>query len=104
MSSLTLVWLVLVVTSTKGASPLTSTTLQVGKTESVVEVSGEAPLVDVTTNTSQTNVSEDMIANAPHGLSFQSMIQFAPMARNEPLAGSQLIVGGTGGGALPGSS
>ncbi len=87
-----------------GRLPTVDFALQVGKTESVVEVSGEAPLVDVTTNTSQTNVNEDMIANAPHGLSFQSMIQFAPMARNEPLAGSQLIVGGTGGGALPGSS
>src|SRR5713226_3077351 len=50
-----------------------------------------------------TNLTEDMINNAPHGLSFQSMIQFAPMARDEPLAGGQMVGGGYGGG-LPGSS
>jgi hypothetical protein len=87
-----------------GHLPTLDIALAVGAESTVVEVSGGAPLVDVTTNTNQTNVTEDMIDNAPHGLSFQSMIQFAPMARNEPLAGSQLIAGGTGGGALPGSS
>ena len=87
-----------------GHLPTMDFNLQVGKAETVVEVSGEAPLVDVTTNHTMTNVTEDQIANVPHGLSFQSMIQFAPMARNEPLAGSQLMAGGSGGGALPGSS
>lgn len=83
-----------------GHLPTVDIALQVGKTETVVEVSGEAPLVDVTTNTNQTNVTEDVIANIPHGNSYQSMIQFSPMARNEPLAGQ---AGGTGG-SLPGSS
>lgn len=86
-----------------GHLPTVDVALQVGKTETVVEVSGEAPLVDVTTNTNQTNVTEDVINNGPHGYSFQSMIQFAPMARSEPLAGGQMMGGGTGGG-LPGSS
>jgi hypothetical protein len=76
--------------------------LEVAGTESVIAASSEAPLVDVTTTTNQTNVTEDLISNTPHGLSFQSMIQFAPMARNEPLAGGQMVGGGTGG-ALPGS-
>jgi hypothetical protein len=52
--------------------------LEVGGTESVIAASSEAPLVDVTTTTNQTNVTEDLISNTPHGLSFQSMIQFAP--------------------------
>jgi hypothetical protein len=86
-----------------GHLPTLDVALQVGKTETVVEVSGEAPLVDVTTNHTLTNVTEDEIQNAPHGYSFQSMIQFAPMARNEPLAGGQMVGGGTGG-SLPGSS
>src|SRR6185436_18590858 len=86
-----------------GHLPTLDFTLEVGGTESVIEVSSEAPLVDVTTTTNQTNVTEDLISNTPHGLSFQSMIQFAPMARNEPLAGGQMVGGGTGG-ALPGSS
>ena len=87
-----------------GHLPTMDFALEVGKTSTVVEVSGEAPLVDATTNTNQTNLTADVIQNAPHGYSFQSMIQFAPMARSEPLAGSQLISGGTGGGSLPGSS
>jgi len=86
-----------------GHLPTVDFSLQVGKTSEVIEVSGAAPLVDVTTNTNQTNLTEDTIANAPHGYSFQSMIQFAPMARSEPLAGGQMNGGGTGG-ALPGSS
>src|SRR2546423_988717 len=87
-----------------GHLPTMDFSLEVGKTSTVVEVSGAAPLIDSTTNTNQTNLTEDIIQNAPHGYSFQSMIQFAPMARSEPLAGSQLIGGATGGGALPGSS
>src|SRR5260370_30124242 len=34
-----------------------------------------------------TNVTEDVIKLIPHGESFQSVLQFAPSARNEPLAG-----------------
>ena len=86
-----------------GHLPSVDFTLAVGQSTTVVEVSGEAPLVDVTANHTMTNVTEDMINNAPHGLSFQSMIQFAPMARDEPLAGGQVVGGGYGGG-LPGSS
>ncbi len=40
--------------------------------------------------------------NVPHGRSFQSMIQFAPSARNEPLWVQPVSVGT--GGSLPGSS
>jgi len=87
-----------------GHLPTLDIALAVGAESTVVEVNGGAPLVDLTTNTNQTNVTADIIDNTPHGLSFQSMIQYAPMARNEPLAGSQLIAGGSGGGALPGSS
>src|SRR5439155_17946110 len=86
-----------------GRLPSIDFALQVGKTSTVVEVSGAAPLVNTTANTIQTNITADMINNAPHDTSFQSMIQFAPMARNEPLAGGQMVGGGTGGG-LPGSS
>ena len=83
-----------------GRLPTVDVTLEVGTTAEVVEVTGAAPVIDVTTNTNQTNLSTDVLDNAPHGISFQSVIQFAPMARAEPLAGA---TGGTGGG-LPGSS
>ena len=70
-----------------GHLPTVDITLEVGAAVEVVEVSGQAPVIDVTTNTNQTNVTQDVIDNTPHGYSFQSVIQFAPMARNEPLAG-----------------
>jgi len=86
-----------------GHLPTLDLTLSVGAAGTVVEVTGEAPMVDVTTNTNQTNVTQDELNNVPHGYSFQSVIQYAPMARNEPLAGDSLAMGGTGG-AIPGSS
>jgi len=44
------------------------------------------------------------VQDVPHGRSFQSVIQFAPAARNEPLAGSNPYNGGTGtGGTSPGN-
>jgi hypothetical protein len=89
-----------------GHLPTVDLTLEVGAAAEVVEVSGAAPVIDVTTNTNQTNLTQDVLENAPHGYSFQSVIQFAPMARAEPLAGSTMNgqpVGGTGAG-LPGSS
>jgi len=83
-----------------GHLPTVDVTLEVGTAAEVVEVSGAAPVIDVTTNTNQTNLTSDTLLETPHGYSFQSVIQFAPMARAEPLGGA---VGGTGG-ALPGSA
>jgi len=85
-----------------GHLPTQDLTLQVGRTETVVEVSGEAPAIDVTTNHTMTNITEDVIQDVPHGRSFQSVIQFAPSARNEPLQGNNTTSNGTGG-APPGS-
>jgi hypothetical protein len=88
-----------------GHLPTVDITMEVGATVEVVEVSGQAPAIDVTTNTNQTNVTQDVIDNSPHGYSFQSVIQYAPMARNEPLAGGSMGMGAGGtGGSLPGSS
>src|ERR1700739_4741266 len=88
-----------------GHLPTLDLTLEVGTSAEVVEVTGAAPVIDVTTNTNQTNVTQDVLDNTPHGYTFQSVIQFAPMARNEPLAGGMAGSGpGGNGGALPGSS
>ena len=70
-----------------GHLPTIDLTLEVGASAEVVEVTSSTPVIDVTTNTNQTNVTKDVIDNAPYGYSFQSVIQYAPMARNEPLAG-----------------
>jgi len=91
-----------------GHLPTLDLTLKVGSTETVVEVTAEAPLIDVTTTRTLTNITEDVIAEVPHGRSFQSVIQFAPSARNEPLAGGSLnaapITGSAGGSGNGGSS
>jgi hypothetical protein len=94
-----------------GHLPTLDLVLQVGAASQVVEVSGAAPVIDVTTNTNQTNLTNQALTDVPHGYSFQSVIQYAPMARNEPLAGgaagmAAMSTGGNGnsGGGLPGSS
>ncbi len=94
-----------------GHLPTLDLALQVGAASQVVEVSGAAPVIDVTTNTNQTNLTDQALSDVPHGYSFQSVIQYAPMARNEPLAGgaagmAAMSTGGLGnsGGGLPGSS
>ena len=87
-----------------GHLPTIDFTLEVGKATTVVEVSGEAPqAIDVTTTHTMTNITEDVIQDVPHGRSFQSVIQFAPSARNEPLEGNNIGSNGTGG-APPGST
>jgi len=83
-----------------GHLPTLDLTLTVGAAGTVVEVTAAAPVIDVTTNTNQTNLTSEDLSDTPHGYSFQSVIQYAPMARNEPLAGG---TGGTGG-APPGST
>jgi Carboxypeptidase regulatory-like domain len=85
-----------------GHLPNQDITLEVGAASEVVEVTGAAPLIDTTTETTLTNVTSDVIKDVPHGYSFQSVIQFAPGARNEPLAGGQVgpnaaMGSGTGG-------
>src|SRR5207237_1403410 len=58
-----------------------------GRVTDPVEVTSAAPLVDVTQSKVQTNVDRDQIANIPKGRSFQSLIPFAPGARQEPMQG-----------------
>jgi len=87
-----------------GQLPTINLQLQLGSATSTIEVTTAAPLVDVTTTQSMTDLNTDTLANTPHGYSFQSVIQFAPMARNEPLAGGTAGMTGNSGGSLPGSA
>jgi len=93
-----------------GHLPTLDISMEVGGEQTIVEVTGEAPVIDVTTNHNLTNITQDELAEVPHGYTFQSVIQFAPMARNEPLAGNTGAIGnnaagaGSVGGSLPGSS
>jgi hypothetical protein len=89
-----------------GHLPTVDVALQVGAEATTVEVTSEAPVIDTTSTENMTNVTSESLQNLPHGITFQSVIQFAPMARNEPLQGMSLNGQGTGGsgGALPGSA
>jgi hypothetical protein len=72
-----------------GALPSINVTLKIGQAEQTVEVSAEAEFVDVTQSKVQTNVTQDILAGIPKGRSFQSVIPFAPGARQEPLQGAR---------------
>jgi hypothetical protein len=87
-----------------GHLPTVDIVLKVGEVKTVVEVKTEGPLLDTATSTTLTNISEDVVRNIPHGTSFQSAIQFAPSARNEPTEGmSQFSIGNGNGATSPGS-
>ena len=80
-----------------GHLPSVDLTLSVGAASEVVEVTGAAPQIDVTTETTLTNITQDVIQDVPHeGRSFQSVIQFAPSASNEPLMGNNRMSNGSG--------
>jgi hypothetical protein len=85
-----------------GHLPTVDFKLEVGAGSTVIEVNAAAPEIDVTTTRTMTNITQEVIQDVPHGRSFQSVIQFAPSARNEPLEGSTAN-NGTGGNA-PGST
>ena len=89
-----------------GRLPTLDLALQVGAETTTVEVSADAPVIDTTTTENLTNVTTEALELLPTGVSYQSVIQFAPMARNEPLAGLSVRGAGSGGtgGSMPGSS
>ena len=80
-----------------GHLPTVDLLLTIGTVNTVLEVKTEGPMIDTTSNTTLTNIPEDVLQDIPHGTSFQSVIQFAPAARNEPLAGGAMFSNGTGG-------
>jgi hypothetical protein len=86
-----------------GHLPTVNLALTIGSVGTMVKVSGATPLIDTTTTVTQTNLDEKVLTSTPHGISFQSVIQFAPDATNEPLMGSNMTGNGTGG-MSPGSS
>src|SRR4051812_350531 len=71
-----------------GALPSLNFDLKVGSEAQTVEVSDEAVAVDVTQSKVQSNVTQEILLGIPKGRSFQSVIPFAPGARQEPLQGS----------------
>src|SRR6266478_2175195 len=68
-----------------GRLPNIDAPLEMGTATEVVEVRAEAPAVDVTQSKVAVTVSRDELSSIPLGRSFQSVIQFAPGSRQEPL-------------------
>jgi hypothetical protein len=77
-----------------GALPTVGFTMQVGGVTSEVTVSAEASVIDITESKVQTNVSEEILTIIPKARSFQSVIPFAPGARQEPLSSARENRGG----------
>jgi hypothetical protein len=72
-----------------GRLPTIDVELQIGQVAQVVEVTGQSPIVDVTTSKAAVTVSSEILSSIPKGRSFQSVIAFAPGARQEPLQSSR---------------
>jgi Carboxypeptidase regulatory-like domain len=53
--------------------------------ETVIDVSATVAMVDVTQSKVETTITSDILQQIPKGRSFQSVIPFAPGARQEPL-------------------
>jgi outer membrane receptor protein involved in Fe transport len=89
-----------------GHLPTIDLSLQVGAEATTVEVTSSGPVIDTTTTQNMTNLSSQALQNLPTGITYQSVIEYAPMARDEPLSGMSLNGRGTGGtgGSMPGSS
>lgn len=85
-----------------GHLPTVNLSLKIGAINTVVQVTSEGPMIDTTSVTTLTNIPEETLKEIPHGTSFQSVIQFAPSARNEPLEGNRGMSNGSGG-SSPGS-
>ncbi|MDQ1474483.1 MAG: hypothetical protein QOJ99_5963 [Bryobacterales bacterium] len=70
---------------TAGRLPSIDVQLQVGAVAETVEVTDQSPSVDVTQSKVAVTVDKEILENIPKGRSFQSVIPFAPGARQEPL-------------------
>src|SRR5204863_6226220 len=73
-----------------GKLPTFDITLEVGTASEVIEVTGRAPIVDVTSSKVAVDIPQEVIDNIPKGRSYQSLIPFAPGARQEPLQSSRV--------------
>lgn len=87
-----------------GRLPTIDVELQIGQVAQVVEVTGQAPIVDVTTSKAAITVSSDVLNFIPKGRSFQSIIPFAPGSRQEPLTSNNINRGRSNGFQIDGAS
>ena len=87
-----------------GKLPTLEVTLEVGSKAETIEVTGRAPLVDVTSVNVVVDIPQEVIDNIPKGRSYQSLIPFAPGARQEPLQSPRNNSGRNNGFQIDGAS
>jgi Carboxypeptidase regulatory-like domain len=87
-----------------GKLPTYEVVLEVGSITEIVEVSAQPPIVDVTSSKVAVTIPEDVIQNIPKGRSYQSLIPFAPGARQEPLQSPRNNSGRNNGFQIDGAS
>jgi hypothetical protein len=87
-----------------GKLPTLEVELEVGSVSEVVEVNARAPIVDTTTSKVAVDIPEEVIENIPKGRSYQSLIPFAPGARQEPLQSPRSNSGRNNGFQIDGAS
>jgi len=87
-----------------GRLPTLEIQLEIGSAAEVVEVSGQAPIVDVTQSKVAVTVTQEILENIPKGRSFQSVIPFAPGARQEPMQSKRTDAGRVNGFQIDGAS
>lgn len=71
-----------------GGLPTINLKLSLASTAETVEVSASEALINVTESKVETTVSQQMLLEIPKGRSFETVIPFAPGARQEPLQSS----------------
>jgi hypothetical protein len=87
-----------------GKTPTFELGLELGEVSQTIEVTSTAVLIDVTSSNVSTAIPQDVIDNIPKGRSFQSLIPFAPGARQEPLQSSRVDRGRSNGFQIDGAS
>jgi len=74
-------------------TPIINPTLTVGSKSTIVEVTSEIAAVDVTSSTTQTNVTVEQLQFEPHGRTFEGVMAFSPGTSFEPLNGGYSVSG-----------
>src|SRR5258706_7276004 len=87
-----------------GKTPTFDLNLELGEVSQTIEVISTAVLIDVTSSNVSTAIPQDVIENIPKGRSYQSLIPFAPGARQEPLQSSRTDRGRSDGFQIDGAS
>ena len=87
-----------------GRLPSMDISLELGQASEIMEVTGQAPLVDVTQSKVAVTITQEVLENIPKGRSFQSVIGFAPGARQEPMQSKRDDTGRLNGFQIDGAS